>query len=293
MALYSKEPSFRNISPFSDIELVAGRIVALAPNNQISASGSCVRIAPNLYLTARHVLTDFIDKFGFVNGGLNFTVWVMHVYKGPAYAVWEMDEFWLSPHSDIAVFHVNPYNDTAADHKVVRTVGIELKPPAVSSRISGFGYHSSKDSAISVNESGSLHFEVKGEGAAAVGEVREYHPMGTDRILRPFPCFRVNARFDGGMSGGPVFSDHGKLCGVICTGLPPYDEGDEHCSFVSALWPLMGMVVRVNPKTGCLEDQTFPVIELAKHGFINVHGLEKVSIAQSSQEGMYEVTYRE
>lgn len=291
MPSYSKDPLFGSTSPYSDIELVAGRMVALAPNNQIFACGSCVRIAPNLYLTARHVMTDFIDKFGHSNGGVNFTVWIMHTYKGPEYAVWELDEFYLSPHSDLAVLHVSPYNDTAADIKAVRTVGIDLIPPSIGSRISGFGYHSSTGS-ISVNSSGSLHFEVNGEGAAAIGEVREYHHMGTDRVLRPFPCFRVNARFDGGMSGGPIFSANGKLCGVICTGLPPYDERDEHCSFASALWPLMGTVVGINPNTGCLEDQSFPVIELAKSGFIKVHGLERVSVAQSNVEGMYEVTYR-
>lgn len=292
MVKHSKKPSFKKTPFFSDIERVAGRIVALAPTNRIDVSGSCVRIAPNLYLTARHVLADFINKFGFKNDEeLNFTVWIIHVYTGPEYAIWEMDELWLSPHSDLAVLHVRPCNDTAVNHKVV-SVNIDLQPPIVGSRVSGWGYHNSIG-VISINESGSLHFEISGEEATTVGEVREYHPLGTDKVLRPFPCFRVNARFDGGMSGGPVFSDNGKLCGVICTGLPPYDDGDEHCSYVAATWPLMGLVVGVNPKTGILEKNTYPVFELARHGFISVKGLEKISITQSNLAGMYDVTYRE
>jgi hypothetical protein len=203
-----------------------------------------------------------------------------------------MDEFWLSPHSDLAVFHVQPYNDTATNHKIVRTVGIDLQPPIVGSRVCGWG-HRNSFGAISINESGSLHFEVGGEGATTVGEVREYHPLGTDKALRPFPCFRVNARFDGGMSGGPVFSDNGKLCGIICTSLPPYDDEDVHCSYVSAIWPLMGLVVGINPKTGIIEENTYPVFELAKHGFISVNNLEKITLTQSNLAGMYDVTYRE
>jgi hypothetical protein len=74
VAKYSQIPSFKQTPPFSDIQLIAGCMVALAPNNQIFVSGSCIRIAPNLYLTARHVLSDYIDKFGFNNSGLNFTV---------------------------------------------------------------------------------------------------------------------------------------------------------------------------------------------------------------------------
>ena len=146
---YSKEPAFKKADPFSVIQEVAGILSALAPNNQIFTSGSCVRIAPNLYLTAKHVLTDFIDKFGFENNGANFIVWIAHIYKGPEYAIWEMDTFWLSTHTDLAVFHVKPLNDTAVNQAVVRTVGLDLQPPTVGSRVNGWGQRNSS-SAISI-----------------------------------------------------------------------------------------------------------------------------------------------
>lgn len=33
-----------------------------------------------------------------------------------------------------------------------------------------------------------------------------------------FPCFRTNARFKPGMSGGPVLGENGKIIGIICSG---------------------------------------------------------------------------
>ena len=37
--------------------------------------------------------------------------------------------------------------------------------------------------------------------------------------MLPFPCYHVGARFDAGMSGGPVFDEYGSLCGLVCASL--------------------------------------------------------------------------
>jgi Trypsin-like peptidase domain len=291
MSTYPKEPTFNKTDTISDIQQVAGAMVAFGPDNQtMHVSGTCVRIASNLYLTARHVLEDFIGIFGLKNGVPNFTVWVIHTYAGPKYAIWSIYKLWLSPHSDLATFCVKPFNDIAANHQVVRTVGLDLQPPTIGSRIFSWGYH--RGSGITnIDENGVYHYKVDGEGATTVGEIREYHPMGTDKALRPFACFRVNARFDGGMSGGPVFSDSGHICGVICSNLPPHDETEEHCSYVTALWPLMALGVELNPITGHLENKTCSMFELAKNGVLSVNGLEKISVSQSSIAGIkYDVT---
>lgn len=201
-----------------------------------------------------------------------------------------MDTFWLSTHTDLAVFHVKPLNDTAVNQAVVRTVGLDLQPPTVGSRVNGWGQRNSS-SAISINESGSLHYEINGEGAATVGEVREYHPTGTDTVLRPFPCCRVNARFDGGMSGGPIFLDNGKLGGIICSNLPPYDNNDEHCSYVTALWPLLAMNINIDPTTGLLVEEQYLFYELVKSGFVNVINLDKVLVTRQEETGLYNFAY--
>src|SRR5262249_5443931 len=105
MISHSKVPSFKSQSPFSPIERVAGRLLLLRGTNEIFVSGSCVRIAKNLYLTARHVIEDYLERFGRSQNEASFNVWVAHVLPGPDYSIWEIDRCWFSPHSDIAVFH--------------------------------------------------------------------------------------------------------------------------------------------------------------------------------------------
>lgn len=55
----------------------------------------------------------------------------------------------------------------------------------------------------------------------------------------------MNARFDGGTSGWPIFNDYGQLCGVVCSNLPPTDNNDELVSYATTLWPLMATYINI------------------------------------------------
>jgi len=288
MVNYSKSPSFKSQSPFSPIEHVTARLVAFGPNDEIFVSGSCVRIAKNLYLTARHVVTDYLERFGHNPGEAKFTVWTIHVHPGPEYSIWEMDRLWLSPHSDLAVFHTMPYNDMAGAEKNTPSVGLNLTPPPIGSRIVGFGHHSASG-RIRMGADGRKHIEVNTDGTATVGEVREIHPERRDSARLNFPCFRVNARFDGGMSGGPIFTDNGRLCGVICSSLPASSESEEHTSYATTLWPLMGLPIDVNPSPYRILEKPYPFIELARQQIIHVNDLTQVSVQEGAVPGLYQV----
>jgi hypothetical protein len=129
MANYSKSPTFKNQSPFSSIEKVASRLAVFGPGDEVFVSGSCVRIAKNLCLTARHVMTDYLERFGHNAVEADFTVWAIHVHHGPEYSIWTMDRLWLSPHSDLAVFHTMPYNDTATVEKISWPLPMRMRCP--------------------------------------------------------------------------------------------------------------------------------------------------------------------
>jgi len=288
---FSKTPLFKSESPFSPIEKVTARLAAFGSNDEIFVSGSCVRIAKNLYLTARHVMTDYLDRFGHDGGEAKFTVWATHINPGPEYSIWQMDRFWLSPHSDLAVFHTMPYNDTAGAEKNSPLVGIDLMPPAVGSRIVGFGHHSSTG-RIRLDEKGVKHIEVNTDGTTTVGEIREIHFERRDSVRLTFPCFRVNARFDGGMSGGPIFTDSGRLCGIICSSLPAHNEKEEHSSYAATLWPLMGLTLDVNPSPYRVLEKPYPFIELVRKGIIQVNNLSKVLVQPSATTGLYNVAFQ-
>jgi hypothetical protein len=113
----------------------------------------------------------------------------------------------------------------------------------------------------------------------ASGVVEEVHDERRDSYRLPFPCFRTNARFDRGMSGGPVFSEEGYLCGIICSSMPPElgNEDGEHVSYVASLWPSMGIVVAYD-REGYPHGVFYPAMELATGGFIAAIDAAKVSV---------------
>ena len=284
---YSKDPSFKDQDSFSVIEKISARLIVFPTPKEVYLSGSCFKIAKNLYVTAKHVVTDYLQQFCEKDGVASFEIWAVHIKQGPEYSIWVVDRLWLCPLSDLAVFHTKPYNDVAANDSEIICIGLELKPPTIGERVVGFGHHS-QTGQIRYGEDGTRHIEVNAFGAATVGEVRKIHHEKRDSSRMPFSCFQTNARFDGGMSGGPVLSNRGKVCGVICSNLPPDDEDDEHISYVASLWPLMATMIDIGT-IGNEVDRPYPILELARNGIINAEGWEHLSIQGNFQDGNLKV----
>lgn len=59
-----------------------------------------------------------------------------------------------------------------------------------------------------------LNFRTRRES----GRVGEVFPEGRDKVMLPFPCFQSEMPLYGANSGGPVFDDKGRVCGVNCSG---------------------------------------------------------------------------
>jgi len=273
---FSKNPSFKDQDPTSVINEVSARLVVFPERNQAYQSGLCCRIAKNLYVTAAHVVTEWLEKFGNNTKQQTFEIWAIHVRKGPEYSIWVVDSLWINPLSDIAVLHTRPYNDTACAETSVACVSLNLIPPRIGDRIVGFGHYEPEQS-ITTGSDGTRHIEINGLGAATVGEVKEIHHEKRDSVRLSFPCFQVNARFDGGMSGGPVFNEQGQLCGIICSNIPPSNENDEHISYATTLWPLMATHINL-ALDGAEVDEPYPLLELAKKGVLSAIGYEGIRI---------------
>lgn len=279
-----KSPSFIDQPPDSPINRVSARLVIFPDPKSAHQSGSCCRIAQNLYVTAAHVVTDWIEMFGASSPEQSLEIWAIHINPGPEYSIFVVEHAWLSPSSDLALLRTKPYNDVAASSQHTECVALDLLPPKVGDRIVGFGNYSPNQEVVA-GPDGARHIEIHGPGAATVGEVIEVHAERRDSARLSFPCFQVNARFDGGMSGGPVFNEKGRLCGIICSSLPPTSEAEEHVSYATTLWPLMGIEVDAS-LPGQAGEQRFPAIELAKRGIIHAHGHDRVFV----QKGEFSVT---
>jgi len=100
--------------------------------------------------------------------------------------------------------------------------------PDVGSVIRAFGYPRTS------SELGDHHLAFTTDPTTSSGVVTAVYPKGRDRVMLPFPCYEVNARFDAG-----------KLAGLICSSIPPGldDTSATHTSYVACLWPMLAMEV--------------------------------------------------
>lgn len=279
---FSKEPSFEEVNSPKVIGEIAFRLLVIDKDSNIFASGTCFSVACGVLITARHVIEDFLQRFTKNPVKefevVDFCIWAIQILESEdLYAVWSVSNFWLVPNSDIALLRIAPYCKNAAKLEDIKQAKLNLFPPSIGSRIVGFGYHNSCVDKSNITNN-NLNIVVNDTASATIGEVMEIHEFYRDKVRLNFPCFRVNARFDAGMSGGPVFNDDGEVCGVICSSLPADEECKEDISYVTTLWPLMGMKINVNRDGDYPKDVTYPVLDLARDGIICAVNWERVAI---------------
>ena len=204
-----------------------------------------------------------------VNGTFHLQVFQV-LNNGKSGLIWDITRLWTCKFTDIAVLRLSPTTEKALNLQW-KFPKIDLILPKVGDRISCFGYGTPK-----ITKSGNK-VEWFVDSRTSIGEVKQVHNQKRDNLKLSFPCFQTNARFDGGMSGGPVFNDKGKLCGIICSNFPPIDDGEEHASYVTSLWPLMAIQIDID-RYGYPEGVRYPMLELAKDGFIHAEGWEKIAL---------------
>ena len=153
---------------------------------------------------------------------------------------------------------------------------LDLFPPRIGSAVHAVGYHSARAEVDHARREIHVHREI----AISDGIVVDVHEERRDARLN-FPCFQTDARFDGGMSGGPVFNDAGALCGIISSNLPPSADGEPHVSYVATLWPIAGTIIDFGRVDSTRAE---PVLALMVDGVIKAQGHEFV-IVQKSIEG--------
>ena len=286
MSQFSKTPSFRVTPTLSEDHAGIGElaipILGLDGSGNDWASGTAVVVAPWLAMTARHVVEDYQDRFGVTRAatGLDhhFQLLTCLTLKGgrdvlPLF----VGRVWYCDPIDIALLELQPASEFPIDYKW-KVVPLSLQPPSVGDRVVAFGYAASR---VTGPASGVGEREWKTSPSTSVGEVLEVHQQSRDSVTLPFPCFRTNARFDGGMSGGPVFDEAGHVCGIVCSNLPPTHEHEDHASYASSLWMAMGILVNANWDRVPVGTY-YTVYELAQAGVLTVTGLENIQVIRTS-----------
>jgi hypothetical protein len=113
------------------------------------------------------------------------------------------------------------------------------------------------------------------DATTTTGKVVEVHHERRDSVRLPFPCFQTNARFDGGMSGAPVFNEQGQVCGLICSTLTPTTINEDHASYVSSLWPMLAIPIDA-PWDRHPTGTKYPLFEYAQAKVMATIGLDNL-----------------
>lgn len=268
------EPTFVVQPADGPIGPVVVRILVEAPDQTPEPIGTGVWIVGHMVLTARHNVECIIKRFGGPgpDGAIQeYTIRLYQVLPSRDYAIWEVRRVWCSPGSDLALLHVGLWGYTAeAPPNPAYGLRMSVAQPKIGDRVAAFGFHSIT-TASSRNSDGTLHLDLDGVPQATSGVVTDIHPTGRDSAMYPFPCFAVNARFDAGMSGGPVFDEEGCLIGIICGSLPG-DETSPHVSYVATLAPLFSMQIDAKVKDQPVSAAAYPVADLVRAGVLSVVG---------------------
>jgi len=271
----------------SPMHEVALNLYCTDGDNYVDVRGSAVMIAPGLALTARHNVEIFRENYeaarrkGEARGLHMFGVqsWV----NPPATIVHRVARWFAAPWTDLAVLQVAPASELPSNHRW-RCVTLELGIPAVGAPIAAFGYD---DVAVSI---GPELIDIRARGATTTGVVREVLDALPGNSLHGWPRFMTNARFDGGMSGGPVMSAAGRLCGVVSTSMRATNDDEEHASFVPLLWPAMAIEVELQTAEGA-PPSTWTLLDLVRAGKIGAFGHEHVKLSFGANGRVNGISY--
>jgi hypothetical protein len=143
-------------------------------------------------------------------------------------------------------------------------------------KVVAFGYRESKVS-VKEDSTGIHHIEFNDRPTVSIGEIKQIYPSGRDRVLLPFPCYEIEARFDPGMSGGMVIDENGALCGLICASLQTGDPTAPPISYVATLWPMLTTVISVNRGDRYPKNVKYPMVDLGRDGLISVADIDQLN----------------
>lgn len=184
---------------------------------------------------------------------------------------------WLNDFTDIAYFWVQlPLMTDTKEPLSLYSLKMTTSMPNMGENILGFGYYEGSG-VISDNPSilNNKIMEYGHQSASSTGKVVDVHFEKRDNVRLKFPCFQVDARFDAGMSGGPLMRENGMVCGVICSSTVEERNDEGYVSYGASIWPSLGQIIEL-PQPDTDEKLKIHALELANRkvfGFDETLGL--------------------
>lgn len=263
-------------TPFgSPVSQIAGLIIAGAGRaaDDVVPFGSGFLASLDLAFTARHVIDDIFERFtgrrpADLVGRLSFGLQLGTADASGGLVKWDITDYHYSPTLDIVGLKIRLAKPLPSD-RLLHLPTFNVLPPERGETVTAFGYANTTRRRLA-----DASVRLRLDPRTTTGIVQEVHHLFRDRAFLSFPCFRTNAQFDPGMSGGPVFNRANEICGVVCSSLPPGAEEEEHASYASLIWPAFG--IRFNDRTRKPEPRFLR--SAAEDGRMQVRNLDYVTI---------------
>lgn len=197
--------------------------------------GSAVMVAPGLALTARHVVDEMRDK-GFLREAGGYLLALG--FHNDGMVIWNSDSFTSIGDGDLSILTLVRATaqraNTAKKAISVNVATLAARQPLMEESISLVGFAAQETKFENLTHDRGAAVALLG----SVGPVIDVYRVGRDRSL-PNPSAGVSAKTVGGMSGGAAFDAHGRLIGIIASGI------GEETSFISLSWPSVFTPVQV------------------------------------------------
>lgn len=257
-------------------------------------SGSAIIIGQNLAITAKHVIEGFMSDLGSEEVSPDhfkhkFALQAAQVLdSGETGVLWNVPKIWRSAHTDIAFLLLSPTTSESLSFQW-KALSLDLRPLQVGAKIAAFGYHTPRISHDQDSHQPIFYWTLS--PTTSTGIVTEVFHERRDSAFLKFPCYQTSALFRPSMSGGPALTESGCLCGLVCSGIDFGQADAEPVSYVTALWPSMATPVSIDRK-GFPRGVTYPVLDLARHGYIHAIGWENVVLTVNPDTGRPRVMYR-
>lgn len=252
-------------------------LVAKIDNELFPVGTGFVINADGLFVTAAHVLTEAHSKAvrrQNLNGQYynHYEFYAIYVSDEPlpekdatVGGLLPIDRIWAPNDLDIG-FGWLRLPRRVSDNTLLPLYPVRIRPaiPKIGSQITAIGYY---QMAGSLENSDTSVIKYAMETAISTGTIEAIYPEYRDKGMLSFPCFHSNAKFNHGMSGGPIFDEQGNVLGVVCSGLNSSEEACEFISYGSLIYPILGCQIDI-AKQPEAQSETTLLYDLALEGHI-------------------------
>lgn len=190
--------------------------------------GTAFPISDGVLVTAKHILEELHNATK--PGHMNRTLSALQILPGKRFVTWRITGTIVHKNADLAVLFAAPDKDGAEFW--IPAWRISQVAPQKGEWVGAFGNVRSRCHIVSRNTDGGGIIEVANEGQANFGMVNNVYKNYRDTVMLRCPCFEVGVNFESGMSGGPVFDERSKICGIVSSSIRGASS-----SHAVTLWP--------------------------------------------------------